>query len=187
MRFRRAGLFGCGRDFFQAVNAPRAEQQFRAFRAKRPRRRRAKPAGRAGDEHPFVFQRKFHAIVIPAGRILDVVRLGRKFEHAGNFVEQKSHNQRTHAADDDRDDPVQRAAPFARRRHHWLVASWHLTVAADVSRLKLPPAGRLAVKDNCRPRCRAGRAGSPLPAEAWIANWRHARLVASCTSPWQPT
>ncbi len=41
MRLRRAGFFGFRRDFFQAVNAPRAEQQFRAFRAKRMRRRRA--------------------------------------------------------------------------------------------------------------------------------------------------
>ena len=56
MRLRRAGLARFGGDFFQAVNAPRAEQEFRAFRAERPGRRRAEAAGRAGDEHPFVFQ-----------------------------------------------------------------------------------------------------------------------------------
>ena len=44
-------------DFFQAINAPGAEQQLGAFRAKCPGRRRAKPGRRAGDENPFILQR----------------------------------------------------------------------------------------------------------------------------------
>ncbi len=42
MRLPCPGIFCCGGDFFQTVNAPRAEQQFRALRAKRRGRRRAK-------------------------------------------------------------------------------------------------------------------------------------------------
>src|SRR5271155_3404930 len=60
MSFHRTGFFGFGGDFFQTVNTPRTEQKLCALRAEGDCRRRAESAGRAGDENPFVFQRRFH-------------------------------------------------------------------------------------------------------------------------------
>ena len=57
MRLACPGLFHFHGDCFQAVNAPRAQQQFCAGRAKRARRRRAETGRCAGDENPFVFER----------------------------------------------------------------------------------------------------------------------------------
>ena len=55
-----AGLAGVDGGLFEAIHAAGAEQQLRARRAERPRRRRAEPAGRAGDENPFVCKSCWH-------------------------------------------------------------------------------------------------------------------------------
>jgi hypothetical protein len=73
---RRPGSGRFRSDGLEPVQAPRAEEQFRAFPREGARRRGAEAAGRAGDQDPFIGQRRCHGGFLSKKRTESKGRVG---------------------------------------------------------------------------------------------------------------